>query len=62
MFKISSKEAKWLTKNGVRWNDNGVSHTTARHRRTYYLCESERNLAKHREFLKMENSGKTGDK
>ena len=30
----------YLTKNGIRFGENGITHTTARHRRTYYLTES----------------------
>lgn len=31
---------KYLTKNGVKFGENGITYTTARHRRTYYLTES----------------------
>lgn len=35
---------EYLAKNGVRFGENGILHTVARHRRTYYLTESEKCL------------------
>ena len=31
---------EFLTKNGIKFGENGITHTTARHRRTYYLTEN----------------------
>ena len=36
---------EYLTKNGVKFGECGISHTVARHRRSYYMAETERNLA-----------------
>lgn len=33
---------EFLTKNGIKFGENGITHTTARHRRTYYLTESKK--------------------
>lgn len=33
---------QYLTKNGVHFGENGITHTTARHRRTYYLTENKK--------------------
>lgn len=33
---------EFLLKNGVHYGENGITHTTARHRRNYYLCESKK--------------------
>lgn len=35
---------QYLTHNGVRFGENGIIHTVARHRRTYYMTESVRCL------------------
>lgn len=34
---------KYLANEGVPFGENGIIHTTARHRRTYYLTESRNN-------------------
>ena len=44
IIKISKSEMEYLAKNGVRFGENGIIHTVARHRRTYYLTESEKCL------------------
>lgn len=45
MVRISKKEMEYLTKvKGVNFGYNGISHTVARHRRTYYLTESKKNM------------------
>ena len=44
LIRISKREKDYLVKNGVRFGENGIFHTIARHRRTYYLTESKRNL------------------
>lgn len=31
---------EYLTKKGIRFGENGITHTTAHHRRNYYLTES----------------------
>ena len=49
MVRITKKEMESLTKKyGVNFGENGIFHTIARHRRTYYLTESKKNMA----FLK----------
>lgn len=45
LIKISKSEMEYLQKFGVKFGENGLSHTTARHRRTYYLTESTKNVA-----------------
>ncbi len=42
MIKISKQEMIYLESNGIRFGENGITHTTARHRRTYYLTESRK--------------------
>lgn len=44
---------EYLTKNGVGFVEGGISHTVARGRRTYYLCESYKNMGLHRKYEKM---------
>lgn len=34
---------EYLVGNGVPFGENGITHTTARHRRTYYMSETKRN-------------------
>ena len=47
MVRITKKEMEILTKEkGVRFGENGIFHTVARHRRTYYLTESKKNMRK----------------
>jgi len=43
LIKISKKEMFYLHNKGVPFGENGITHTTARHRKTYYLTESKRN-------------------
>ena len=43
VIKITKREAAQLRKMGVIIGTNGISHTYGHHK-TYYLCESERNL------------------
>lgn len=43
MIKISSEEAKELNKMGVKYGENGISHTYGHHK-SYFLCESKKNL------------------
>lgn len=45
LVKISKSEMEYLQKSGVKFGSDGISHTTARHRRTYYLTESARNMS-----------------
>ena len=33
---------EFLVKQGVRFGEDGISHTTARHRRNYFLCMSRK--------------------
>lgn len=44
MIKISKEEAKQLSKLGVVYGENGISHTHGHHQK-YYLCESTKNLS-----------------
>lgn len=44
---------EFLIKNGVPMGEDGVSHSVARHRRTYYMCESYRNRKLHDKYQKM---------
>lgn len=52
MIKITKAEMEHLQNKGVRFGDGGMSHTVARHRRTYYLTESRRNLKMLNEYRK----------
>ena len=51
MIRITKQERDWLVKNGVKLGDNGISHTVARHRRTYYLTESKKNMEIYNRYL-----------
>jgi hypothetical protein len=44
LIKISREESKLLSKLGVPYGENGISHTHG-HKRNYYLCESRKNLS-----------------
>lgn len=44
ILKITKTEMEYLTSKGVPMGYNGISHTVARGRRTYYMTESKRNL------------------
>lgn len=50
---ITKKEMEFLVKNGVKFGENGISHTTSRHRRNYYLCMSRHNKKLHEEYTAM---------
>lgn len=50
ILKISKGEMMHLTKKGVPFGENGISHTIARGRRSYYLCLSEKNTKLHKEY------------
>lgn len=52
MIKITKTEMQHLTSHGVNMGNDGISHTTARHRRTYYLTESSRNMRKLEKYRK----------
>lgn len=42
---ISKEEKEYLVSKGVRFGTNGISHTVPKSKaRTYYLCESPRNM------------------
>lgn len=43
---------EYLTSKGVPFGYDGISHTIARGRRTYYLCESYANMKIHRNYEK----------
>ncbi|RHS68148.1 hypothetical protein DW954_02080 [Clostridium sp. AM45-5] len=51
IIKINKKEMKYLECKGVSFTENGISHTDSRHRRTYYLTESVKNMKLHKEYL-----------
>ena len=42
IVKISKQEMIYLQNHGICFGENGIIHTTARHRRTYYLTESNK--------------------
>lgn len=44
---------EFLVKQGVRFGEDGISHTTSRHRRKYYLCMSLHNYKLHEEYIAM---------
>ncbi len=44
MIKISKEEMVYLNNKGIQFGENGITHTTARHRRTYYLTTSKKNM------------------
>lgn len=45
MVIISKQEKDKLLAAGVKYGENGISHTTSRHSgMTYYLCESRENM------------------
>ena len=59
MIKISSNEAKKLSKLGVPYGENGISHTHGHHKH-YYLCESKKNTSlleklRHQSILRATN-------
>lgn len=41
---ISKEEKDYLLSKDVKWGYGGISHTDSRHRRKYYLAESEDNM------------------
>lgn len=45
MINITSQEAKELNKLGVQYGEGGISKTHNHHRKSYYLCESRRNMS-----------------
>ena len=50
---ISKKEMEFLVLYGVKFGENGISHTTSRHRKNYYLCMSRKNTELHRKYENM---------
>ena len=58
VVRITKNEMEFLTKKkGVRFGEGGIFHTVARHRRTYYLTESKRNMR----FLNQYRNPKTNE-
>ena len=53
IIKIDKNEMEYLIENGVPMGEDGVSHSVARHRRTYYMCESYNNMKLHNKYQKM---------
>lgn len=52
IIKINKNEMEFLVKNGVPIGEDGISHSVARHRRTYYMCESVKNMKLHNKYQK----------
>ena len=52
IINITKSEMEYLTSRGVPFGYEGISHTIARGRRTYYLCESYSNMKKHKQYEK----------
>lgn len=52
IIKIDKNEMEFLVKNGVPMGEDGISHSVARHRRTYYMCESYKNMKLHEKYWK----------
>ena len=44
---------RFLLANGVKFGENGLKHTTARHRRNYFLCMTPENAKLHEKFNRM---------
>ena len=53
IIKIDKNEMEYFRRNGVNIGENGVSHTNSRHRRTYYLAESKKNMSLHKKYQEM---------
>ena len=53
MVSISKREMRFLLANGVKFGENGLKHTTARHRRNYFLCMTPENAKLHEKFNRM---------
>lgn len=53
MVSISKREMRFLLANGVKFGENGLKHTTARHRRNYFLCMTPENSKLHEKFNRM---------
>lgn len=49
MIKISKEEKEWLVSKGVKFGENGISHTYNKNKH-YYLCENRPNMSLHRKF------------
>jgi hypothetical protein len=52
IVKISKLEMEYLIKNGIKFGENGMCYTTSRHRRNYYLTESNKNMSLLNEYRK----------
>ena len=50
---ISKNEMEFLVKNGVKFGEDGISHTTSRHRKNYFLCMSRKNAELHQKYEDM---------
>ena len=44
---------EFLVSQGVKYGEDGIIHTTARHRRNYFLCMSRKNMELHRKYENM---------
>lgn len=52
MIKISKEIAHKLNKDyGVPFGENGISHTYSCRKKSYYLCESKRNMDKYKKII-----------
>lgn len=56
MIKINKKEKEYLVSNGVPYGENGVS--ISGNRRSFYLCESQRNINLLNQYKKLITSTK----
>lgn len=43
MIKITKDEMNYLVSNGVKWGENGISHTYTKYHH-YYMTESQKNI------------------
>ena len=50
---ISKKEMEFLVSQGIKYGEDGIIHTTARHRRNYFLCMSDTNIKLHQKYENM---------
>ena len=49
---IEKREMQYLVNKGVRFGENGISHTTARHRRNYWCTENKKCMSLLNEYRK----------
>ena len=49
ILKIDRNERDYLVSKGVKFGENGISHTYTKHKK-YYLCMSEKNTKLHNDY------------